>query len=159
MSDKDVVFDPDAETAQMRDLRNAGLTEFTLNVIEDPVAQMAVQFLVQRNQYTLVDLKAAKKDIADLRTRNDTFRDTIQDLRVDLGKHDVRESIFWIEIPLSLLGGYAITLVGNSATSTLGVTLLILVVACLLFLRMTHIGRAIDRARLLWRKVRGNDQN
>lgn len=98
-----------------------------------------VQLILERELVHLTELKALKGEISELRKENAARLEDRENLRIELAKVGQRENLSWIEIPISILSGFAINILTNDYKNGLGWVLLVMTVLILLFLRLPQI--------------------
>lgn len=131
MNTPETVYDP--TEIQLRSLEEA-MTE-KLNVTDLASPQM-VQMILQREVVMLTEMRGLKAEVNRLQGTNGRLMQDRENLRIDLATAGQRESTSWIEIPISILAGFAINMLTADFKSGLGWALLILSIVVLLFLRL-----------------------
>jgi hypothetical protein len=103
--------------------------------VDDWAKPEMVAVLLERHHLTLTDLKQLKGANAELETRFATANDQITELRINLARAQERQNIFWLEIPLGALLGFAINMLTQDDPPLLGWFLLAISIVMLLFIR------------------------
>lgn len=119
-SDEAVVFDP--ETTQLQALTPFGIGNLQP---EDLASLPVVHLLLDQQRLTVVELKAAKHELSNVRLENSTLRQDREDLRVEVAKLDERVSVSWVEIAAGITAGFAGNMLTNDWQNPIGWFLLI----------------------------------
>ncbi|MET0648637.1 MAG: hypothetical protein ABW208_18655 [Pyrinomonadaceae bacterium] len=126
----------DATEIQLKQLGEVLTDSLTLDDLASPEK---VQLLLQRELVHLTEIKAFKGELAALRGANTSLIEERENLRIQLAKVGQREALSWIEIPISILSGFAINMLTSDFKNGLGWVLLLLSLLMLLFLRLPQI--------------------
>lgn len=134
MSDVETVYD--STELQLRTVRE--ITAKKLKSTDYAKPEMA-QVMLERQEVLLTEVIAYKNEVASLRSRIDDLVKERESLLVELAKAGERASMSWLEIPASILVGFAINLLTQDFSNGLGWVLLIFNVIIILFLRMNQL--------------------
>lgn len=144
MSDeKPVIFDPDPTDIQM-----TALGQINLDTLQaaDLCTPEAVGLLIHIQRVTVAQLKSSKSSEIRLARENDQLREEKGDLLVEIAKLQSGVHAGWLEIPISLLTGFAINMLSSSPTNSVGWFMLTVGLLMLAFLRGGHAKSAILKA-------------
>lgn len=136
MSKTETVYD--STDYQMESLSNLRGGDLTIKDISKPET---VSILIERHFVTLTELKSVKSEVIDLKSQVNILREERTNLKVDLARSGERETILWLEIPLSFLGGFAINLITGKEPESIKIGWFLLIVSLLMlvFLRLAPI--------------------
>jgi len=131
-------YDPDDPTSlQMEAWRSIDTKDLKPSDLANPVV---IQLLVQSLQVALARLKRAEADVESLRSKDSELRSSREKLRVDVARSKGRGNLVLLEIPIAILGGFAINmLTSSSPNTTIGGFLLGMSVVMLGILRASEI--------------------
>jgi len=130
MSSEEAVYDPtQTQLDQFSDLVSEGLG------LEDLCNPTSVMLLLKQRHVNLIELQALKQEVAELRSATDQLRTEREDLRVRLGRSEDRGFASSIEIPISVLSGFAINMLTTDFKNWVGWALLIMTVGVLISTR------------------------
>jgi hypothetical protein len=133
---KSVVYDPDPTDMQLQYYDS--IRPETLNAadLSNP-AQVTV--LLANWRVSLLEVKLLKSQNLECKTENSKLRDDVANLRVELAESRATSSskskYTYLEIPISMLSGYAINLLSNNIGNGIGWFILSISIVVLLFLR------------------------
>ena len=127
-----MVFDPDPTDMQMNAWE--GINVDTLRA-KDLCSPEAVQLLIHMQKVTLAQLKSTKASETRLGLEKDHLQEVRGDLRVEIATLQSGVRMTWLEIPVSMLGGFAINMLSSNLEDGLGWFMLILSLFILVFLR------------------------
>lgn len=134
MSETERVYDSiDLQLMALRETSDKNLNPADLATPE------MVHFILQREVVHLTELKAQKTEIADLRNANSRLKGDRESLRIAVAQSGERETFSWIEIPVSILSGFAINKLTSDPKDGFGWVLLIMTIIILLFLRLPQL--------------------
>lgn len=97
-----------------------------------------VQLLVHNHRVTLAQLNVSENKVANLQNEN-------TQLKVDIAKHEGIMNSSWLEIPISMLSGFAINMLAADSQNGVGWFLLIMSLFMLIGLRSHQISSALER--------------
>ncbi|MEW5985170.1 MAG: hypothetical protein AB1791_00885 [Chloroflexota bacterium] len=131
-----IVFDPEDSFGQI------GTDDLTAAKLARPEI---VQILVQMRRDSIYQLRVVKADLERAQGENTQIRQARENLLVENAKLQERIKSSWLEIPISMLSGYAINLLATNAQNGVGWFLLIISLLMLAFLRGSQVSSALDR--------------
>lgn len=134
----------DSTDLQLESLRVIVSGELTLNDLAKPGM---VQLILERHRISLTDLKSVKGELVELRHEVTRLNEEREELRIDLATSKQRQSILWLEIPLSFLSAFAINMLTASPVNSLGWPLLAVSLIMLLFLRLPELWATFRRGK------------
>lgn len=115
-----------------------------------------MQILIQMRRDLSSELRAVKSDLIQAHSENTELREARETLLVENAKLQERMKTSWLEIPVSVLSGFAINLLATNVQDGLGWFLLVLSLVMLAFLRGSQISFVLDR---LAGRRNGENQN
>ena len=113
----------------------------------DDLAQSpaAIKLLLRQQNAYLYQLKAYEGKIGELRSANSLLQREREELRVELARLQERHAGSLIEIPISIVSGFAINMLTDNIASGEGWLLLVLSLGLLLFVRRTQIANIFQK--------------
>lgn len=139
---KPVTYDPDPTDLQMRILETVGGDNLTASDLANP---QVVQILVNNQRVSLTQLKAAQAETEQLRVEIDQLRIDRENLRIRIATIESHSNAAWLEIPISILSGFAINMLTSDVKDGLGWFLLIISMLMLIYLRGKHLMDSITK--------------
>lgn len=127
------VYDP--FEAELQYLKKIGVGEIELD-FNNP---NAARFLTQQLTVRLLELRETKLSVETLRSRNESFRDEIEELKVSNGKLTEKDRFSWIEFPAGILSGIAGNLIVADKSNFLAWSLLLLGIVIFATVRLPQI--------------------
>jgi hypothetical protein len=147
VGNKDVVYNPNDPTdAQIQDLDKL-LRDEELSVADLVKRPEAIQLLLRQNNIQLIEQKSIKVELAELKSVNEGLREDREQLRIDVAILKERDTVTLMEIPISIVSGFAINLIVADYSSSIGWLLLLLSLSLLLFIRRGQIEKVIQKRR------------
>jgi hypothetical protein len=140
-SNEEPVYDP--TQTQLEDWSRLSSADLPLSELCNPAT---VVLLIKSRRVNLIELKALKQEVVELRGTVDQLRTERENLRVRLGRSEDRGFISWIEIPISVISGFAVNMVTNDFTNWVGWALLIMTVGVLVSTRLHFAGKEKNNA-------------
>jgi hypothetical protein len=128
------------------------LGEDQLSVAKLADNPVAIQLLIRQNMHILVDLGAAKAESTGLNATLEGLRVERESLLLQTTQLRERDNVSLLEIPISLMGGFAINMLTDSPNNGVGWALLMLSVVCLLLIRSKQIAQLMQGLAGKWRK-------
>lgn len=104
----------------------------------------AVQLLLRQQSIQLYELRAYKAELAEMQRTSARLREEREELRIELAGFKERHNASLIEIPISIVSGFAINMLTSNLGSPQGWLLLLLTLTLLAFLRRSQIGSLIQ---------------
>jgi hypothetical protein len=144
----------DSTEMQLESLTEMVSGKFTLEDLARP--EIVVRLILERNVVNLTDLKTVRSEVTELRDTVSNLTQERENLRIDLVKSRQRQSILWLEIPLSFLSAFAVNMLTATPPNRLGWALLIVCLMMLLFLRLPELRTSITQL-LVSRKEESRD--
>lgn len=95
----------------------------------------AVKLLLTFHRLTAAHLMASEKKCAAVASDNRTLRSQRETLRINNARLESQSHYTWVEIPISILTGFAVNILTRDYHDGLGWALLVTNIAILLFLR------------------------
>jgi hypothetical protein len=148
--EKPMVFDPDPTDIQMTALGQINLENLQASDLCTPEA---VGLLVHIQRVTLAQLKSSKTSESRLALDKDKLQEEKGDLRVQIAKLQSNVHASWLEIPISLLTGFAINMLSSSPANTDKTVGWFMLVVGLFMLAFLRGGRAISAVLKAIRKT------
>jgi hypothetical protein len=140
MSKSETVYDStDMQLQSLVDMTSGKLTT------KDLAKQETVQILITNHAITLTELKSSKAELIELKNAHEKLKDDNSNLRINAAKLEQRQSNLWLEIPISILSGFAINILTNNFSSGLGWTLLVLSLVILIFIRIPYLKNSLQK--------------
>lgn len=133
----ETVYPQDSTELQLQSID--GLLDVTTQSLEDFAKPEMVAILLERHRITLIDLKGAKTKIAELEMTVERQNGESRKLEIDLARSSERSSNMWLEIPLSILSGFAINLLTTEHPPTYAWVTLAVCVVILIYIRIPTI--------------------
>jgi len=131
-SKSDTVYD-DSTDMQLRSLSDfAAGPPLTLRDLAKPET---VQLMITQQMITLTELRSVKGEAGNLRNDIKQLTDERENLRIDLAKSKERRSILWLEVPMSVLIGFATKMLTMNPADGVGWVMLIVSLVMLVLLR------------------------
>ncbi|HEU0143162.1 MAG TPA: hypothetical protein VFQ47_00095 [Nitrososphaera sp.] len=140
MEKTEIVYD--STDIQLRSLGDMVAGKLTLDDLAKPEV---VQIILERHMITLTDLKNIKGEVGELRDTVKHLTEDREKLRIDLAKAEQRQTILWLEIPISFLSGFAINMLTTNPAIGIGWALLIISLIMLVFLRIPQLLESIRK--------------
>lgn len=142
--DKPTVYDPAPMDMQIRAWDKISVEDLEASDLSSP---QIVQILIHEQRVALTQLKASQIEVANLRGDSSKLKDEREYLRIQIATLESQVNATWLEIPISILSGFAINLLSSDAQNGLGWFLLILSVLMLVYLRGNQFIRYISQVR------------
>jgi len=136
-----IVFDPDPTDMQMNAWERINVD--TLQA-KDLCTPEAIQLLIHMQKVTLAQLKSTKASETRLALEKDHLQEVRGDLRVEVATLQSGVRMTWLEIPVSMISGFAINMLSSNLKDGLGWFMLILSLFMLVFLRGNQAKSAIS---------------
>jgi hypothetical protein len=137
-----MVFDPDPTDMQMTALGQLNLENLQASDLCTPEA---VVLLVHIQRVALAELKVSKTSEKRLACEKDQLQEEKGNLRVDVAKLQSSINTTWLEIPISLLTGFAINMLSSDKANVVGWFMLVMGLLMLAFLRGEHAISAVSK--------------
>lgn len=130
--EKAIVFDPDPTDMQLSawEQINVGKLQAT-----DLCSPEAVQLLIHMQRVALAQLKTTKASETRLALEKGQLQEDREDLRVEVATLQSGVRTTWLEIPMSVLSGFAINMLSANPKDGVGWFILVLSLLMLVFLR------------------------
>lgn len=129
---KPVIFDPDPTDMQMTAWEQINVEKLQATDLCSPEA---VQLLIHMQRVTLAQLKTSKAAETRFASEKDQLQIDRENLRVEVAKLQNGVRTTWLEIPISILSGFAINMLSTNIKNGIGWFVLILSLLMLVFLR------------------------
>lgn len=107
----------------------------------------AVALLLYQHKVTLSQLQKAESDVAVHRKHVDELRDQREDLKVDIARLETKRTVTLVDIPVSVISGFAINLVLTDGSRAIGIALLIVSLVILLMIRGGDVKNCLQSFR------------
>ena len=147
------VYDPDPMNVQINAFTQIDVNNLQASDLSKPEI---VQILIHNQRVTLTQLKASESKVESLTKQNQSLRNNREELKVEIAEEKVRSERAWLEIPVSMLSGYAINLLAANPSSGQAWFLLILSLFMLIALRGAQLRSFLIN---VVQARRGNDSN
>ena len=134
--DNPVVYDPSPTDIELQAWENIGVEKMDISELAKPEV---VQLLVHSLRMNLSKLKASENEIRNLRNDNTNLREERENLKIKIAKFQERIKSTWLQIPISLLGGFALNILVKDFKDGIGWILLIFCFIMLVFLRGSDV--------------------
>lgn len=141
--EKPIVYDPDPTDIQITAWEQINLEKLHPSDLCSPEA---VQLLIHIQRVTLAQLKSSKGSEARLALEKSQLQEEREDLRVEVARVQSRAHIGWLEIPISVLTGFAINMLSANPKDGVGWFMLIMGLVMLVFLRGGQAKSALLKA-------------
>lgn len=149
------VYPADSTEAQLQSIDD--LLAFTHRSLEDLAKPEMVGILLERHRMTLLDLKNARTEIESLKELVEGQRGAKDDLAIQLARSTERNTILWLEIPLSIFSGYAINLLTTPNPPVIAWVILVICLLGLLYIRYPSIIEIAGKASMLNKQTDGKN--
>lgn len=138
MGKQDIVFDPLDTQIQALDklLREKELSFDSL--AKNPET---IQLLLQQQSIQLLEHKSLKYELSQFRNESESLKKERENLRIEVAVFKERENGTLLEIPISIVSGFAINLLSVNTSNGTGWLLLILSLILLMFIRKSQIDK------------------
>lgn len=144
---KPVVYDSGPTDAQIRFLEGISNDDLTVTDLSDP---KVIQLLLHNQRVSLSEIKVAQGEISNLRAENDQLRSDRENLRIQLVANESKSNVYWLEIPVSILSGFAINMLTTDFKDAIGWLFLIMSFVMLIPFRGQQLLSMLPK----WRKVK-----
>lgn len=139
MPEPETVYD--ATLLQLQSVNSVTTQELSLEDFSKPEV---VAMLIERQKFTLTELKATQGNLIKTQADLELSKTEISNLKVKLAKSDQRRTNLWLEIPVSFLSGFAINMLTTNFSNGVGWFLLVLSLVMLLFLRFPKVLESLN---------------
>lgn len=148
------IYDPDPTDMQLHALDAIGMEGMQPADLTKPEA---AKFLALLYRITAAHLKAAERSVSKLSDENRTLHDERESLRIDLAKLQERSHFSWLEVPVSVVIGFAINMLAVDHANGLGWFMLLIGLFILGFMRSAELSSVVAHLahRVLGRKGDG----
>jgi len=137
--DESVTYDPspsvDPTEAQLKSIGQMGI-DLDAGDLASPEM---TKFLLQNHRTSLLQYREAKKEVEKLREEKDDLVSLRESLNVKLARKEAYEEITWLEIPVSILSGFAINMLVTDIKDGFGWLLIVLSIVMLFLVRLRSI--------------------
>ena len=124
--------------------------------VDDLSSPQVVQLIIHQRRVILAELKGAKEELAKIHKIKDDLIIEKNELQIKLARSEERQNYSLIEIPISILSGFAINMLAANPQNGLGWFLLVLSLFILLVLRGRSIASLFNNTA---KKGPSNGQN
>jgi hypothetical protein len=134
--DKTVIYDPNPLDLELEIFGSFSSGNMDLKDLAKPEV---VRFLVHNQRISLAKLKQSEKQIDSLQKQNSELIEHRENLRIQLAKRQEWDKATWLEIPISILSGFAINMLATNSSNGTGWLLLVMSLLMLIFLRVANL--------------------
>jgi hypothetical protein len=143
-SDASEIYDPEPLDLEIAVLEGMGLDGLQVSDTEDP---RFVKFLAWNYRMTLSRLRSSEARLVDATEENRELAQQQEDLRIELARLSERVKGSLLEIPISMLSGFAANMILIDTMKTPGWVMLVVSLVLLAFLRSSEIGKVWNALR------------
>lgn len=134
--DKTVIYDPNPLDIELEIFGSFSSGNMDINDLAKPEV---VRLLIHNQRISLIKLKQSEKQIDNFQKQNSELMENRENLRIQLAKRQEWEKATWLEIPISILSGFAINMLATNSSNGTGWFLLIISLIMLIFLRGVNL--------------------
>ena len=145
MGNKDVVYDPADPTDAKIEAVEKLLGNDELSVDALAKRPETIQLLLQQQLIQLLEMKSTKVELSELKKVYENLKDERSGLRTEVAVLKERETVTLMEIPISIVSGFAINLLTTNISNLTGWLLLILSLTLLVFIRRGQISKLLEK--------------
>jgi hypothetical protein len=136
IEDKPLIYDPNPLDLELEIFGSLSSGNLDVNDLAKPEV---VRFLIHNQRISLTKLKQSEKQIDKLQKQNSELIENRENLRIQLAKRQEWDKATWLEIPISILSGFAINMLATNSSNGVGWFLLVISLVMLIFLRGVNL--------------------